>query len=179
MRKRDKCAIIITVGTYYISERRGDEPMTQRVHLLLLAIVLIGLVGGISVEAATPTVPPEATPIRESKVIPGEYLVLFRARESVLHLQGAERTGAVAMMLEMQAEHLATKYGVTVENTYSAISETSGKGMFFVRSEKAAKDPDFDQKLVTEMRADQFIEGVSPNEVQKKISSPAKTASKQ
>ena len=64
------------------------------------------------------------------------------------------------------------KYGVSVENTYSAISESSGKGMFFVRSEKAAKDPGFEKKLLEEMRADPMIEGVSPNEVQKMISAP-------
>ncbi len=82
------------------------------------------------------------------------------------------------MMLEMQAEHLSLNYGVNVENTYSAISESSGKGMFFVRSEKAAKDPEFGKKLLEEMRADPLIEAVSPNEVQKMFSSPAVTISK-
>ena len=109
---------------------------------------------------------------RRATAIPGEYLVLFKVRESVLHLHGPARSGAVAMMLEMQAEQLSMKYGVSVENTYSAISESSGKGMFFVRSEKAAKDPGFEKKLLEEMRADPMIEGVSPNEVQKMISAP-------
>jgi hypothetical protein len=110
---------------------------------------------------------------QEPTVIPGEYLVLFKARESVAELAGRDRTVAVAMMLEIQGEYLATKYGVTVQNTFSAISESSGKGMFFVRSEKAATDPEFNKKLFDEMRADPFIEGVSPNEVKKIISKPA------
>lgn len=105
-------------------------------------------------------------------MIPGEYLVLFKARESVAALAGRDRTVAVAMMLEIQGEYLATKYGVTVQNTFSAISESSGKGMFFVRSEKAATDPEFNKKLFDEMATDPFIEGVSPNEVKKMISKP-------
>lgn len=112
----------------------------------------------------------------KSTAIPGEYLVLFKARESILQFEGAARSGAVAMMLEMQAEHLATKYGVTVESTYSAISESSGKGMLFIRSEKAAKDPEFHKKLLEDMRADPLIEGVSPNEVQRAISAPKATS---
>ena len=91
---------------------------------------------------------------QEPTVIPGEYLVLFKARESVAALAGRDRTVAVAMMLEIQGEYLATKYGVTVQNTFSAISESSGKGMFFVRSEKAATYPDFNNNLLDEMATD-------------------------
>ncbi len=109
---------------------------------------------------------------QEPTVVPGEYLVLFKARESVAALAGRDRIVAVTIMLEMQGEYLATKYGVTVQNTFSAISESSGKGMFFVRSDNAAKDPEFSKKLLEEMRSDPFIEGVSPNEVKKMISRP-------
>lgn len=113
---------------------------------------------------------PEA-PLK-SDVVPGEYLIFFKARESVLALEGQAKIAAVAMMLEIQAEILALKYGVTVENTYSAISEANGKGMFFVRSEKAAEDSEFASKLLEEMGSDPMIEGAYPNKVQKGISVP-------
>ena len=105
----------------------------------------------------------------ESSVIPGEFLVLFPERQVVLSFQGKERTAATAVMLDMQAEYLRVKYGVAVESTFSAISETTGKGMFFVRCEKAKKSTEFHEKLLREMRADPLIEAVSPNESRKMI----------
>ncbi|MGI6782880.1 MAG: hypothetical protein ACOX5A_01525 [Aminivibrio sp.] len=141
--------------------------------VVLAALVLFAPLGAPPLFAAGEQLSdsfPEA-PVK-SDAVPGEYLALFRARESVLTLKGEARAAAVAMMLEIQAELLALKYGVTVENTYSAISEANGKGLFFVRSEKAAGDPEFASKLLEEMRSDPMIEGVSPNEVRKGISVP-------
>ena len=77
-------------------------------------------------------------------------------------------------MLDMQAEYLKVRYGVLVENTFSAISETTGKGMFFVTCEKAKESAEYQEKLLEEMRADPLIEAVSPNEVRKMISVPVK-----
>jgi len=105
----------------------------------------------------------------ESSVIPGEFLVLFPQRDVVLSFEGKERSAATAVMLDMQAEYLRVKYGVAVENTFSAISETTGKGMFFVRCEKAKESTEFQEKLLREMRADPLIEAVSPNESRKMI----------
>ena len=150
---------------------------------LILAVLLMGALcvvpgavtaEGVEKSAGGGQLLPEAQ--KKSEAVPGEYLVLFRARESVLPLQGAARVAAVAMMLEIQSELLFLRYGGNVENTYSAISESNGKGMFFVRSEKAAKDPEFAQKLLEEMRSDPMIEGVSPNEVQRAISAPRVTS---
>ncbi len=147
---------------------------------LILAVLLMGALcsgpGAVAAEGAEKSssgerLIPEAP--RKSDAVPGEYLVLFRARESVLPLQGSARAAAVAMMLEIQSELLFLRYNVNVENTYSAISESNGKGMFFVRSEKAAKDPEFAKKLLEEMRSDPMIEGVSPNEVQRAFTSTA------
>ncbi len=133
---------------------------------LLFGVLAAMVLSGTAFGQATPL--PEAP--RKSEAVPGEYLVLFKARESILVLQGPARSGAVAMMLEMQAEHLFVKYGVSVEGTYSAISESNGKGMFFVRSEKAAKEPEYAEKLLESMRSDPQIEAVSPNEIQKAFS---------
>lgn len=161
--------------------KERDEVMRLSIRALLLGVLVLtalcSAMGGRTASAAAKeTVIPEEKMLpetnRKSNAVPGEYLVLFKARETALHLRGPARTGAVTMMLEMQAEYLSMKYGVSVENTYSAISESSGKGMFFVRSEQAAKDPGFEKKLLEEMRADPYIEGVSPNEVQKMISAP-------
>jgi len=110
----------------------------------------------------------------ESRVIPGEFLVLFPERQAVLTFEGKERAAATVVMLDMQAEYLKVRYGVSVENTFSAISETTGKGMFFVRCEKAKESAEYQEKLLGEMRADPFIEAVSPNEVRKMISVPGK-----
>lgn len=136
-------------------------------------MLLSGAIRVFSASAAEAQGTPLPEAPRKSEAVPGEYLVLFKARESILALQGPARAGAVAMMLEMQAEHLFVKYGVIVEGTYSAITESNGKGMFFVRSEKAAKDPEFAQKLIEDMRSDPMIEGVSPNEVQRAFTSTA------
>jgi len=162
--------------------KESDEQMKISIRVAFLGVLLFAMICSIMAgrpasattakESAIPEEKALAETNRRATAIPGEYLVLFRVRESVFHLQGPARSGAVAMMLEMQAEQLSAKYGVSVENTYSAISESSGKGMFFVRSEKAAKDPEFEKKLLEEMRADPMIEGVSPNEVQKMISAP-------
>ena len=140
--------------------------------VVLAAVVLFAPLGATPLFAAGELGDsfPEA-PLK-SDAVPGEYLILFKARESVLALEGQARTAAVAMMLEIQAEILALKYGVTVENTYSAISEANGKGMFFVRSEMAAEDPEFASKLLEEMGSDPMIEGAYPNKVQKGISVP-------
>lgn len=141
--------------------------------VVLVAVVLFAPLGALPLFAAGEQLGdsfPEA-PVK-SDAVPGEYLILFKARESVLALEGQARTAAVSMMLEIQAELLVLKYGVTVENTYSAISEVNGKGLFFVRSRKAAEDPEFASKLLEEMRSDPMIEGVSPNEVRKGISVP-------
>ena len=105
----------------------------------------------------------------ESSVIPGEFLVLFPQRDVVLSFEGKERSAATAVMLDMQAEYLRVKYEVTVESTFSAISETTGKGMFFVRCEKAKENTELQEKLLREMRADPLIEAVSPNESRKMI----------
>lgn len=105
----------------------------------------------------------------ESSVIPGEFLVLFPQRNVVLSFEGKERSAAAAVMLDMQAEYLRVKYGVAVESTFSAISETTGKGMFFVRCEKAKENTELQEKLLREMRADPLIEAVSPNESRKMI----------
>ena len=104
-----------------------------------------------------------------SSVIPGEFLVLFPQRDVVLSFEGKERSAAAAVMLDMQAEYLRVKYGVAVESTFSAISETTGKGMFFVRCEKAKENTELQEKLLREMRADPLIEAVSPNESRKMI----------
>lgn len=105
----------------------------------------------------------------ESPVIPGEFLVLFPQRDVVLSFEGKERSAATAVMLDMQGEYLRVKYDVTVESTFSAISETTGKGMFFVRCGKAKESAEFQEKLLREMRADPLIEAVSPNESRKMI----------
>jgi hypothetical protein len=105
----------------------------------------------------------------ESSVIPGEFLVLFPQRDVVLSFEGKERSAAAAVMLDMQAEYLRVKYGVAVESTFSAISETTGKGMFFVRCGKAKESAEFQENLLREMRADPLIEAVSPNESRKMI----------
>lgn len=163
--------------------------MRLSIRILLLGVLVFVVFCGAAMSSQTdPATTAKEKVLPEEKIlpeapskataVPGEYLILFKARESILHLQGQARAGAVAMMLEMQAEHLFLKYGVIVENTYSAISESSGKGMFFVRSEKASKDPEFEKKLLEEMRADPLIEAVSPNEVQKMFSSPAATITK-
>ncbi|MDI9370267.1 MAG: hypothetical protein GX181_09910 [Synergistaceae bacterium] len=65
---------------------------------------------------------------------------------------------------------------MNVENTYSAISESNGKGIFFVHSDKAAKDPEFAEKLLERMRSGPIIDGVSPNEVQRAVSVPGDTS---
>jgi hypothetical protein len=81
----------------------------------------------------------------ESSVIPGEFLVLFPQRDVVLSFEGKERSAAAAVMLDMQAEYLRVKYDITVESTFSAISETTGKGMFFVRCEKAKENTELQE----------------------------------
>lgn len=105
----------------------------------------------------------------ESFVIPGEFLVLFPERDVVLSFEGKERSVATAVMLDMQAEYLRARYGVVVENTFSSISEATGKGMFFVRFDKAKESAEFQEKLLKDMRADPLIEAVSPNESRKMI----------
>ena len=153
---------------FKISAKERDDRMSKSIRTLFFVALLLVIIGGTVMEGATSETKPQ------SSVIPGEYLVLFKARESIVKLEGHDRAVAVAIMLEMQAEQLTMKYGVSVENTFSAISESSGKGMFFVRSEKAAKDPFFERKLLEEMRADPFIEAVSPNESKKMISIQSK-----
>ncbi len=106
----------------------------------------------------------------ESKTVPGEYLILFKSRDRVMETEGRDRDVAVSVMLDFQGEYLAVRYGLDVKNTFSAISRSNGKGMFFVRSERASIDGKFEEKLLEELRADPFIEAVSPNEVQKMIS---------
>jgi len=141
--------------------------MGKSIQILFVFLFLLALLTMCTIlEAASETVQ------NEPVAIPGEYLVLFKARESISELEGRDRKIAVTIMLEMQGEYLTTKFGVIVKNTFSAISESSGKGMFFVRSDNAAKDPEFSKKLLEEMRSDPFIEGVSPNEVKKMISRP-------
>jgi len=141
--------------------------MRRNLPALLVGILLFTVMGGTAMSETA------SVSRGNTEVIPGEYLVLFKARESVLSLEGRDRTVAVAMMLEMQAEYLSVKFGLTVENTFSAISESSGKGMFFVRSDKGAADAGFEQALLSELRSDHFIEAVSPNEVKKMISTPS------
>jgi len=46
--------------------------------------------------------------------------------------------------------------------------------MFFVTCEKAKESVEIQEKLLGDMRADPFIEAVSPNEVRKMISVPVK-----
>lgn len=106
----------------------------------------------------------------EAKTVPGEYLVLFKTRDKVMETEEKDREVAVSIMLDFQGEYLAVRYGLEVKNTFSAISFSNGKGMFFVKSEKASIDHGFEEKLLEEMRSDPFIEAVSPNEVQKMIS---------
>ena len=142
--------------------------MGKSIQAALLLFLIVAALGTCTIAGASSEVSKD-----EPTAIPGEFLVLFKARESVAALSGRDRTVAVAMMLEMQGEYLTAKFGVIVQNTFSAISESSGKGMFFVRSEKAAEDPEFGKKLLEEMRSDPFIEGVSPNEVKKMISKPS------
>lgn len=113
-----------------------------------------------------------------SEVVPGEYMVLFKAREAVMDFEGNDRNVAVSVMLDFQAEYLSVRYGVEVKNSFSAISRSSGKGMFFVTSDRAAVDGKFEAKLLEDMRSDPFIEAVSPNEVQKMISTPVGTSKK-
>ena len=113
-----------------------------------------------------------------SEVVPGEYMVLFRAREAVMDFDGSDRDVAVSIMLDFQAEYLSVRYGVEVKNSFSAISRSSGKGMFFVISDRAAIDGKFEAELLENMRSDPFIEAVSPNEVQKMISTPVGTSKK-
>lgn len=105
-----------------------------------------------------------------AKTVPGEYLILFKARDKVMETDEADRDVAVSVMLDFQGEYLAVRYGLEVKNTFSAISRSNGKGMFFVRSERASIDGNFEEKLLEELRSDPFIEAVSPNEVQKMIS---------
>lgn len=113
-----------------------------------------------------------------SEVVPGEYMVLFKAREAVMDFDGSDRDVAVSVMLDFQAEYLSVRYGVEVKNSFSAISRSSGKGMFFVISDRAAIDGKFETELLEAMRSDPFIEAVSPNEVQKMISTPVGTSKK-
>ncbi|MCF4115090.1 MULTISPECIES: hypothetical protein [Dethiosulfovibrio] len=113
-----------------------------------------------------------------SEVVPGEYMVLFKAREAVMDFDGSDRDVAVSVMLDFQAEYLSVRYGVEVKNSFSAISRSSGKGMFFVISDRAAIDGKFETELLEDMRSDPFIEAVSPNEVQKMISTPVGTSKK-
>ncbi|EFC90563.1 hypothetical protein Dpep_0533 [Dethiosulfovibrio peptidovorans DSM 11002] len=113
-----------------------------------------------------------------SEVVPGEYMVLFKAREAVMDFEGNDRNVAVSVMLDFQAEYLSVRYGVEVKNSFSAISRSSGKGMFFVISDRAAVDGKFEAELLENMRSDPFIEAVSPNEVQKMISTPVGTSKK-
>lgn len=106
----------------------------------------------------------------EAKTVPGEYMVLFKTRDKVMETEGRDRDVAVSVMLDFQSEYLAVRYGLEVKNSFSAISRSNGKGMFFVKSERASMDGKFEEKLLEELRADPFIEAVSPNEVQKMIS---------
>lgn len=106
----------------------------------------------------------------EAKTVPGEYMVLFKTRDKVMETEGRDRDVAVSVMLDFQSEYLAIRYDLEVKNSFSAISRSNGKGMFFVKSERASMDGKFEEKLLEELRADPFIEAVSPNEVQKMIS---------
>ena len=111
----------------------------------------------------------------EAKAIPGEYLVLFKTRDRVMETEGRDRDVAVSVMLDFQSEYLSVRYGLEVKNSFSAISRSNGKGMFFVKSERASVDGKFEEKLLEELRSDPFIEAVSPNEVQKMISTSVET----
>mgnify|MGYP006983333420 CR=1 FL=1 len=149
----------------YIIEQEGTE---MKSTVILFSVLFLVSVLCFPLQAAEKAKP------AESRVIQGEFLVLFPERQAVLAFEGKERAAATSVMLDMQAEYLKVRYGVSVENTFSAISETTGKGMFFVTCEKAKEIAEYQEKLLEEMRADPLIEAVSPNEVRKMISVPVK-----
>lgn len=101
--------------------------------------------------------------------IPGEYIVMFKIPGGVAGLDGAAKSSVMEPLLGMQAEYLKAKYDVVVVKTYDSISKSSGRGMFFVRSAKAAGDAEYERKLLEAMNADPYVESVSVNAMRKMI----------
>ena len=81
----------------------------------------------------------------EPTVIPGEYLVLFKARESVAVLEGRDRTVAVAMMLEIRrvpcdeirrhgAEYLQRTFGIQRQGMFLSAAKKQQPTLSSTRS---------------------------------------------
>lgn len=108
----------------------------------------------------------------QEKTIAGEYIVMFHAKSRITSSTGETRRALAALMLELQGEYLASRYGFAVVRSYDAIAETTGKGMFHVRSDLAARDRNMEEKLLSLLGQDLLIESVAPNREQRLTSTP-------
>jgi len=136
-----------------------------------LVLLVMGLVFCVPSQGKAETKSAGGTDSQE-KSVPGEYLVMFHPKAAIQGNTGATRRALTALMLEMQGEYLANRYGLTVVRAFDAIAETTGKGMFHVRSDLAAKDSNVADKLLSLLDQDLLIESVAPNREKKLLSAP-------
>jgi|UPI0004924C7E hypothetical protein len=140
--------------------------------LFMLLLIALGVVVSVPFEGQAETSAVVVGSGSQEKTVAGEYIVLFHAKSRITTSTGETRRALAALMLEMQGEYLANRYGLVVLRTYDAIAETTGKGMFHVRSDLAAKDQRIEEKLRSLLEQDLLIESVTPNREQKLISTP-------
>ena len=102
----------------------------------------------------------------ESKEIIGYTFEEYR--EMVRQFHGYEAPGLLigGFMVALAVQNMPK--GVL----FDAIAETTGKGMFHVRSDLAAKDSNVADKLLSLLDQDLLIESVTPNREKKLLSAP-------
>lgn len=151
----------------------GRGPRIGKGYLLFMLLLIVpGLFVSMPFEEQAEASAPLVGSGPQEKTVAGEYIVLFHAKSRITASTGETRRALVALMLELQGEYLASRYGLVVLRTYDAIAETTGKGMFHVRSDLAAKDQRMEEKLRSLLEQDLLIESVTQNREQKLISTP-------